>query len=257
MPSLARCAFCQSTDIAMSREHVLPGWLLRYLEGTTGPAQIRMGRGRAIYSMREVVTRRVCTECNSGWMASLEDLARPLMLQMMKRKVWLEPVHQAILARWAVKTMLTAHLAVNPRASELWLSPAAFREFQSGPISMPDRLTVLLGAYEGEIGGDSGVEPVQLEVRRTAASGAKPTLRLILQVHAIVFHVLIVPRNQTMHLTIPQVLTDRLHLIWPPQQHATVAPPMHWPPPSTFDRSTLHDIWDVFPALGEAPHRIA
>ncbi len=255
MTSLARCAFCQRTGVSMSREHVLPGWLLSYLDATSGWGELTMDREGSTCSMREVITRRVCVGCNTGWMAELEGMAQPLMLQMMGTKVWLEPVHQAILARWAVKTMLTAHLAMNPRKNELWLTPAAFEEFHSGPIAMPARLTVLLGAYEGEVGGDSGVEPVQLEVRRITLPGARPTVRLVLQVHSIIFHVLIVPEGQTMHFTIDEELGERLHLIWPPQQHATVAEPMHWPPRSTFDSSTLGDVRGIVPLLGEAPER--
>ena len=253
MSSSARCAFCQSVDRSMSREHVLPTWLLRYLDETTGPSPIEMGRGDSTHSMMEVITRRVCVGCNTGWMAALENMAKPIMLQMMKEKVWLEPVHQAILARWAVKTMLTAHLAITPRKQDLWLAPAAFREFQSGPISMPERLTVLLGTFEGEIGGDSGVAPVRLEVRRTTWPGSRPTIRLILQIHAIVFHVQIVPRGQTMHFTVEEGIKDRLHLIWPPQQHVTVAGPLHWPPPATFNSSTLGEVWNIAPVPGKAP----
>ena len=59
--------------------------------------------------MATLVTRRVCHTCNTGWMAQLEDRARPILMPLIqRRRVTSVPGTDAILAAtWGVKTAMT------------------------------------------------------------------------------------------------------------------------------------------------------
>ncbi len=59
--------------------------------------------------MATLVTRRVCRACNTGWMAQLEDRARPILMPLIeRRRVRNASGTEAILvATWGVKTAMT------------------------------------------------------------------------------------------------------------------------------------------------------
>jgi hypothetical protein len=110
------CIFCGSA--AGSREHVFPEWLndvFGYDAKESGPATWRMSN--AGVQVREfqkpdvatLVTRRICHGCNTGWMAKLEDRARPILMPMIERRT-LTSVSGAdaiLAATWGVKTAMT------------------------------------------------------------------------------------------------------------------------------------------------------
>lgn len=80
------CFFC-GREVKLTREHVLPRWMRRPLEDeprwetslwfrsslpVEGSQPLRRRR-------TDNVLRRVCANCNSGWMSQLEGGVRPLL----------------------------------------------------------------------------------------------------------------------------------------------------------------------------------
>jgi hypothetical protein len=53
--------------------------------------------------------KRVCKMCNEGWMASIENAAKPILLPVLfgeRAAVSLSPEEQTTVATWALKTAL-------------------------------------------------------------------------------------------------------------------------------------------------------
>jgi hypothetical protein len=108
------CIFCGS-KIDITAEHVWPEWLRQYLptEGVAVPSWEREnGRTGARFNQRptpsgmpEEVIRRVCADCNNGWMADLESEMKPIFLQLyLLTTMTITPEMQEVIARWAFKT---------------------------------------------------------------------------------------------------------------------------------------------------------
>src|SRR5258708_22229096 len=113
------CAFCGSRDL--SAEHVLPDWLTRVglsqaaVVYEVGPPNRRPHRWSG--PPFKLTTKRVCRRCNTGWMADLENAAKPLLVRMIQEEALrLEVDDQEVIAAWAHKTALTAMLASSSSA---------------------------------------------------------------------------------------------------------------------------------------------
>jgi hypothetical protein len=118
------CVFCGRSPT--TKEHVWPDWSSPFL-AAEGPLphfqqvvqEHRPGIDRSwrqlAYSM---TTRAVCAGCNNGWMARLEERAKPLLEPMLRGfgKV-LHREGQRTLATWALKTsMISAVWAWSPKS---------------------------------------------------------------------------------------------------------------------------------------------
>lgn len=146
------CIFCGRTPV--TKEHVFPQWLNRYLP--SGEAQIleqsRYGAGAYDVSRRNIgldfCVRKVCAQCNNGWMSKLEaesiDLLDPLINDLGLRLISLHD--QRRIALWATKTAMVldntqsdpvlpqnklARMRSNraiPRGARVWLGAFAERQ---------------------------------------------------------------------------------------------------------------------------------
>lgn len=110
------CVFCGSSPV--TNEHVFPRWLNRYLPSDRRQQleQARYGEDGFDFERPSIGldfrVRKVCTACNSGWMARLEDesipildpLIRGLELQIVTRR------QQRAIAVWATKTAMMCDL---------------------------------------------------------------------------------------------------------------------------------------------------
>jgi hypothetical protein len=111
------CLFCGKSDVKLSNEHVVPEWLLEYLEL---PEDDKLFQGVAysntgdlvhdprVHSTFNFVQGRVCkVDCNGGWMSRLESQASPLLKPLIDDTMsitGLNSVGRAIIGKWAVKT---------------------------------------------------------------------------------------------------------------------------------------------------------
>jgi hypothetical protein len=113
-----RCPFCSGTDL--THEHVWPQWLasllpgekgslLQHIRGTEGQPETH--RTWAVPKL-DIEPRSFCKECNTGWMADLENEARPLLNKLiLGEEVHLSPEDRTLAARWTMKTALTAEFS--------------------------------------------------------------------------------------------------------------------------------------------------
>ncbi|HJX61263.1 MAG TPA: hypothetical protein VJ578_01720, partial [Dehalococcoidia bacterium] len=103
------CIFCGGKPL--TREHLVPQWVTGVLKndkrGFPRPVMIQRttGSGRSHEWSGgddiDATAKCVCRQCNSGWMANLEENARPLLEKMMSgRVVRLDADRQSLVAKW-------------------------------------------------------------------------------------------------------------------------------------------------------------
>lgn len=143
------------TNDVITREHILPRWLAdeiqlpgvsykhyRHDEDTVQDELVR------IHGLGSLAIKNVCASCNNGWMASLEDRARPTLLGLMNMKTALlqmTPEERATVAAWAIKTAFMIASA-QPDISRLpW---DLFRGFAKTPERIPNECPVLAGQLD-------------------------------------------------------------------------------------------------------------
>ena len=89
------CVFCgvQLTKTNRSRKHIIPQWLLDYLQIRQEQIQpTHYSVQGEITSTRNHILERllagqVCCECNGGWMSDLERIAIPILKPLFKVKL--------------------------------------------------------------------------------------------------------------------------------------------------------------------------
>jgi hypothetical protein len=99
------CVLCLGTDWPITREHIFAQWLVRKLQGARliasveSPMPVRISR----------VIAGVCSECNTGWLSSLEVSFRQAVFARPRVGAVLAP-DRVTLSRWFTKTaVLLAH----------------------------------------------------------------------------------------------------------------------------------------------------
>jgi hypothetical protein len=118
------CIFCEGTSGAsISHEHILPDWLhevfprdpatvhtfgiTSWVGLSPGAPITKRHRKQGHVTTRQV--RVVCEKCNNGWLSSLEDRTKPVLLALLRgERFALGPEEQLLLATWAAKTCMTA-----------------------------------------------------------------------------------------------------------------------------------------------------
>jgi hypothetical protein len=84
------CLACGPTSSPASREHVFSDWLLQEFGPDVSIALFRMlGRGsrtkvRTEIKLASFRLKQVCEACNNGWMSDLENMAKLLILDLIK-----------------------------------------------------------------------------------------------------------------------------------------------------------------------------
>lgn len=118
------CLFCPTvlTSKTRSKEHVMADWILRYYQiqdHIVTPKRLMASNGNSASAERRhplaaLQVRRVCSDCNHGWMSDLEQRAKTILLPLSKcerRIADLSHVEQSTVSHWAAKTALVMHLA--------------------------------------------------------------------------------------------------------------------------------------------------
>lgn len=105
MLSMRECLFCDKP--AKEREHAWPDWVLRAYKPEL---PFRKTHGPGLKDNTEDYdpkVRRVCSECNGGWMSDLETKCRRVIGPMMHDvSLYLDREAQFNLSRWAIKTSI-------------------------------------------------------------------------------------------------------------------------------------------------------
>ena len=193
-----------------TREHEV---VHRYADPTTGERRV-LKRAKTF----ALVSRKVCAECNSGWLNELEARVRPLMAHFAANTpITLNAEEQADLAYLSVVAALIA-MSNDPDAAEFAdpaIAHAIFRERRP-----PDNMNVWLGANShGEMGWFRSHTLNLLPARgQTGAWGA--TISFGYAVIHMVFHGL---PNQRMRLrhdaqrSLRRIWATRDRAAWPPK----------------------------------------
>jgi hypothetical protein len=102
------CLFCGKP--AGSKEHAWPRWLISSLStDRTSPTEYwnSLNAPPKRWPGPEFTTRKVCGECNNGWMSELEGAVRMTMGSLVNDlSMWLDEEQQRFLALWSTKTAM-------------------------------------------------------------------------------------------------------------------------------------------------------
>jgi hypothetical protein len=111
------CVFCG--HVPLTREHVFPQWVVPLLEtlGQPRSATRITDHDEHVHDIWNTSTidfkaRKVCGDCNSGWMSSLETAVMPILtpLVLTTAPQTFTQEEAVTLATWVAKTALTASL---------------------------------------------------------------------------------------------------------------------------------------------------
>lgn len=147
MPERRSCLFCGASS-GLTREHVWPRWLATILPASAKTVHSFTQDGRPsrepyLAPDFSVQVRLVCRRCNNGWMAELENDARPPLTPMItaQGRVTLEPESARIVAAWLLKTAMTMeHAHTGPR-----VVPPEQRRYLAAHVAAPPRVQVWIG----------------------------------------------------------------------------------------------------------------
>lgn len=161
---MADCVFCGRTfkGTGRSGEHVFPRWLEKYVTGPVprgrGYDGVRVGslagdkgfsvaRRKMPITAFEQKTRRVCTECNTGWMERrIETNARDALIPIFEgERPRLTYRRQEAMAAWAWKT--AAMITLLTEKADQAVSAEEYQWFYDRR-KPPPRSMVWAGAYE-------------------------------------------------------------------------------------------------------------
>lgn len=119
-----QCVFCndQLTNENRSKEHVIPRWLLIFLnisEIIVEPTHISkegITKSSRRHSLESLLAGHVCIDCNGGWMSQLEQEAIPILKPLITGDnvvVNLNDNERQIIGRWTAKTAFSLNSAAN------------------------------------------------------------------------------------------------------------------------------------------------
>lgn len=151
------CIFCDAAIASKgSNEHIFPRWLLDYLrirEEDISPTHTN-AQGQVLstrrHKLENLVEGRVCSKCNNGWMSSLEDQIKPLLVSLMeteKEVIELKPDERLKVARWAFKTAITLNSASNFHKN---VPPSHFSYLYRVQDSLPPSVVVVAQQHHGD-----------------------------------------------------------------------------------------------------------
>ncbi len=158
MRSQRPCVFCGSYS-KLSKEHIWPEWMAIHLP-TPNPnahiSEIRSGipkqpshlerRSERPGPVHTKKIRAICSQCNNGWMSSIETAAKTPLLRALKSNIFSISMEEAEdLATWAIlKTIVGEHAGTDP------LTPiedrAALRTFRA----LPPYFQVFLARHQSQ-----------------------------------------------------------------------------------------------------------
>jgi hypothetical protein len=239
------CVFCQR-ERKLTLEHVIPDWIGRHLADATGATDVTHTQrleGQDVRSWTtgalEVRVRRVCEDCNTGWMSRLEGVARPVLLPLIAgRSRGLSPTEQKTIAVWAIKTALMCEFIHPPSRG------ATEDQFQTiyKKLEPTTNAHVWLSHYVGSKDVDYNhrnlfINPV--DAPQLPGPGRKGYLSALI-INRLVLYVLDVEGQRTWH----ELSKDTQRAFLQIQPVKWVFP--RWPPPVPVDDESIESFLHVF-----------
>lgn len=137
-----KCIFCESPE-KLTKEHIWADWLRGHLPRTGernyhwtryGGGEIIKGKVHRPGDAHSQRLQVVCGRCNSGWMGSLQEAARPILAPLLQ-DVWepLDEHSQRILGRWATMTTMVIEFA-DPKTARVPQTHRDLLRTGAGPL---------------------------------------------------------------------------------------------------------------------------
>lgn len=224
----------------MSREHVVPKWLSITGAADGGGQYIIAREGREIRTpMIEVVTRRVCENCNTGWLSRIESGAAPVLKGLLDASSkTISEVERWIVARWFTKTILTAQLALTARSDTGILHPQDYRTFFDHAQPFNNQFTMIAG-YQGPL------PPILFEVYSPDETTNRG-VRVLFHFQRVVILAFFMNTDEPASLHLPHRFDEASHIIWPMQRGLLRSDdptlPLSWPPPFVVEGDTIERL---------------
>ena len=237
MASGRRCVFCGASE-DLNRQHLLPAWLagvfpnsdeqvMHFRQVGTDPSD-RHEWPKKPFRER---SRVVCRTCNEGWMARLEDAAKPLLRPAVRHvPCAFDADAQRLAARWALQTCLVLQASqgdvMAPAEHFAWL-----REHDEPPPQAAVWIASNYRGRDGALGVNYLQKPVSLR-SDDARLGDQSDVGYLsfLAVGALAFVVLGHGFSRRTEIEYAGELGHGMLKIWPVAQ-----PVVAWPPRQMMD----------------------
>lgn len=156
----ATCIFCGATG-KLTREHVWPQWLGTVVTPKTGQHVFaEAGTTTREFTQRdfEIQVKKVCEDCNGGWMSQMEAAVKPVLTPMIKGEhpVLVSAADQELLTAWATKTAMTMEFAPTAQRA----IPQVHRDYIQQTHRAPPRVKAWIG------GRSAGTSIVRYDYQR-------------------------------------------------------------------------------------------
>lgn len=254
------CEFCRSPG-PFNDEHIIPQWIAKAVGGVYPDGEFRqpdLKHGTKVFKNTfGWKTRAVCAGCNGGWLKSLEDETAPILRPIIDGSGWerdsdarrlINEEEQAVVARWAYKTMLTSELQLR-RTQGLVVPKDEYKRFYRDRT--PGKVQIWLSAYASAGLGWNGhmalsVNRMRIRVPMTDAHKNESIMQQLLapsadgyvtslQLYSAVLH--FVGHFGTADVWAEPNTPGLLIPIWPIE-----APVVEWPPDLACDDKTLGEF---------------
>jgi hypothetical protein len=229
------CAFCGRSGVKMSREHVFPQWLSR-AGSYAGNYTMQRGEKTISTPLIEVITKRVCEDCNTGWLSRIETGAKAVLEPLLDATTnTIAEIDRWIIARWFTKTILTAQLALVSRSSSGIIGDRNYHDFYEKPQPFNNSV-ILISGYHGPI------PPIGYEMIELTGSEGRG-FRVFFHFHRLVLTAFAAEPNERITVAWPHNFHTACHLMWPSQRgflgldDPTL--PRSWPPPYLLDQAAI------------------
>jgi hypothetical protein len=238
MASSPTCAFCQRSGVKMTQEHVFPKWLSR-AGSDAGHYILQRGSKTIRTPLIEVVTKRVCSECNSGWLGRIEETTKAALEPIINAAVnSIKETERWVISRWFTKTILTAQLAATARSEQGILHPQDYQTFFSHAQPFSNQFTLMWG-YRGDL------LPIRFEIHSPDET-TNQGVRVFFHFHRIILVTYFMNMEKPTNIVIPHGFADGCHILWPSQRgllgSGDPTLPVRWPPPYLVDAAGVDAI---------------
>ena len=189
----------------MAQEHAIPKWLSKAGKRNDNDYYQRVRNDKTIRTkLIEIKTRRICEDCNTGWLSRIELSAKAAVEPLLGNERRIGEADRWVIARWFTKTVLTTQLAIMPRTQQGPITTDTYQQFYDNP-KPPNSLILFMSAYAG---------PVQPIRYIAVLSERDDHLRVLFHFQHIVFYGLFVIGDSTA-LYVPGGFLDATYVIWP------------------------------------------
>jgi hypothetical protein len=231
---------------------VLAQWISREFPGAAVWEMENVITGNKFKSDRiNLVSRKPCVRCNTGWMRRLESEAKPILVPLMTgTPLTLTPEQQLIIVRWFAKTVIIHEFLDK---GPYYFQPDERKALESGLV-VPSPTLFFLGRYAGP----KPVTTYAIHIPLTAGANtdratpvnAYAATFTIKQLALQVFSLRVPPQLpfNNIAINLPGNLGDMALQVWP-----VIDESLRWPPPFFLDNEGLELFKSRWLALSEGP----